>query len=531
MTDLPVTHQEDAKIQAVLIYPSRYKYTDVLPYSHAILWTILHELDIPFNIHALFHEQNINKEIKKMCNSKNNEIWIRWIGTMYETLKDSVRLSFDIKNYSNGRSFTILWWSGVDDVRTRHMILDNNYWIDAINRWHAQPFMKFMQLLKETKDYTRDNLLWIAKISQLLVKWNEDVTIWLFPEIQNMPLVLNYNTQHRDCMTLRLPHYFNCPHNCNFCAYTYVKSNIFEKVLHAVTNKLKWPVTHIISEWPTFTKKIAESLLKITDVISEKQEFTPALSILTDPDQYLPENIETTLQYFENLNVNTIQIWVNTVDGNTAQLVWRKKRGRIKTEEELNKEIDSILHFLENPDVRIMRYKIDILLTPFDTVKTREKIINLYEKILEINKWDKYVSMFLSPLVPYPWTELYEEHKDKIDFWIAWENSLDFYEKLKSYIEYDPTIRKDDIWLPGVEFLKYFCAPFRTSHQLELIGEDQPKWEYLTYLAYKMTHEYIQKNGNISLTDFDIWEQYTSDQWVKEVYSSVLKSFSFNQPT
>jgi len=52
---------------------------------------------------------------------------------------------------------------------------------------------------------------------------------------------------------------------------------------------------------------------------------------------------------------------------------------------------------------KIKDFKIDILLSPFDSQKTIKRIISVAENLLKIQReTDKIINLYLSPLVSYP---------------------------------------------------------------------------------------------------------------------------------
>ena len=106
---------------------------------------------------------------------------------------------------------------------------------------------------------------------------------------------------------------------------------------------------------------------------------------------------------------------------------------------------------------------------------------------------------------------LYLDHQDKISF--------SSYDQLKLGFDYDPDLWKDNIWLPGVDFLKKFSAPFITAH-IENIIDDNIHHEYLKFLAYRISHELLYKE-ELTLEDINILEKYKDDIWVKKIFEAV----------
>ena len=78
-----------------------------------------------------------------------------------------------------------------------------------------------------------------------------------------------------------------------------------------------------------------------------------------------------------------------------------------------------------------------MLLTPFDTPETIEKILSFYQEVFLIGKERNIEApVYLLPLVPYPETKLYERYKDNI--------CLENYKQLAGTSLHDLSIRKFD---------------------------------------------------------------------------------------
>jgi hypothetical protein len=114
---------------------------------------------------------------------------------------------------------------------------------------------------------------------------------------------------------------------------------------------------------------LVESFRKILNTIKDKQGFLPKSHIVMDSKQFQSGNISETVKILEEFNAQSIHVGVNAIDESVAEMIGRKDKGKIRTEQQLQEEIQGILEFAKtNTFVKDM--KLDIILTPFDTLET-----------------------------------------------------------------------------------------------------------------------------------------------------------------
>lgn len=506
-------------LQVVLFHFSNSFEDDYIPYSQMILRTWVEKLWLsllsgPFDKRVLKYTESKESLAKNF--ESDESFQLVWISVDYETIPELIELSKTIKSWKPEWTFIVAWgqWTASEDVRK---YLFDSWYIDAINIWHAQPFFDFLSNAKNTEILSRDSLFENAKL--LLATVSEiSVPEWGFPRLSSLPLMLKYiedkKTKQKKTQ-LRIPHYQNCPNHCDYCAQQKTKNSkeIFDSIIKAIEEpkSKNVQIDYVRFEWPTFEGRIVETSKAILNAIKNNQWFMPSSQITMDSKQFQKENYDNTMSSLEEVNATSIHIWINSVDWNTASEVWRKNNGRVRTEEELQDEILWVLHFVENS--KIDDFKIDMLLSPFDTESSIERIIDFNKKLLQIQKkTGKKIRLFLSPLIPYPWTPLFQRHKDKINF--------TDYSQLKSSSLYDPTLRKDDESLFGSQFLRKFSAPFFTSTSNYLTKKEPFKEEYLQFLALSMTYQYFQWKTTLAEMDI-LYPEYRKDKWVIAIFNAI----------
>ena len=509
--------QED--LQVVLLNFSDSFTDNYVPYSQMILKTWVDEIWIPFLSSSFNRWALKSTEFKKGLSNNfkyDEDFQLVWVSVDYETIPDLIELSKTIKSWKPNWTFIVAWGQWAASKETRKHLLDSWY-IDAINIWHAQSFFDFLKSTKNSEAISRDILF---KNAKWLLATSSESTVpeGEFPELSSFPLLLNY---FKDIKTkkkkiqLRIPHYQNCPNQCDYCAQQKTKSS--NQIFNSIIKTIEEPepnnihIDHVKFEWPTFEGSIVETSKAILNTIKDKQWFMPSSRIVMDSKQFQKKNYDNTVSLLNEVNATEIHLWINSVDWNTALGVGRRNNGRVRTDEELQDEILWVLHFVENSN--ISDFKIDILLSPFDTESTIEKIIDFNKKLLEIQKkTDKKIRLYISPLIPYPWTSLFEWHREKINF--------NDYTQLWSSSLYDPTLRKENDELFGTKFLRRFSAPFFTSGSNYLDKNNRFKGEYLQFLALSMTYQYLQWKTKLEEMDI-LYPEYRKDKWVISVFNSV----------
>ena len=493
-------------LEVILVYPHDLTRNWILPYSHYILSTALKNIGIPSKIYGS-DDKNLHADI--ITPQSRFKIFGLW--SYYESLPDMVDLCNKIKHWNPNSSFVVLWWQWTIDADSRKYALNSG--IDAINIGHAQPFIDFMKKIDESKVRTRAYAFEATK--QLLATLqNPDVKKWKFPYFESFPLLWWKGKEEwgQEYATIHIPHYLNCPNACDFCSqmktsWTQISDGIVQKL-----KKISLPIETLSFEWPTFEWKLVESFRKMMEAVEEKQGYKPNTSIVMDSKQFQEKNYKHTMILLEEFNAKKVHIGINSIDWETASAVGRKNCGKVRTDEELQWEIAGVLKFVK--ETKIKDIKLDMLLTPFDTTTTIEKIIGFYKEILAINKtMEKNAWLYLSPLVPYPGSKLYDTNKDKISF--------TGYRQLGSSRMYDPTLRKYDEKMFGTKFLRYFSAPFITSNNTILTHKDDFRANYLRFLALTMTYQYLQWISKKE--DMDIlYPEYEADIGVNAVFDATV---------
>ncbi len=490
-----------------------------IPYSQQILKTWVIEMwipvfSIPFDRGYLKSAEVRNNLAAWLGADKSFQIFGLWVD--YETVPELIALAETIKLGKPDWTFIIAWWQWTANEETRKYILDSWY-IDAINIGHAQPFFGFLNNVKNSDIISRDILF---KNSKWLLATSSEPIVpeWEFPHLSPFPLlpleVLKDPKTKGKKFQLRIPHYQNCPNQCDYCAQQKTKNSkqIFDNIIKTIEKtEFEKPIDYVKFEWPTFEGSIVKTSKAILNTIQDKQWFMPSSHIVMDSKQFQKKNYNNTVSLLDEVNAMAVHLWINSVDWNTAFEVGRKNSGRVRTEEELQDEILWVLHFVKNS--RILDFKIDILLSPFDAQSTIEKIIEVAKELLQIQKeTNKKITLFLSPLIPYPWTELFTRHREKIDF--------TDYKQLWSSSLYDPTLRKEDDSLFGTQFLRKFSAPFFTSGSNYLTKKDKFREEYLQFLALSMTYQYLQWKTKLDEMDI-LYPEYKKDKWVIAIFNSI----------
>lgn len=490
-----------------------------VPHSQKILKTGVEKIWIPVLSMPFAGRHLKDAEFKKSLAEwlkSDNSFQVFGIWVDYETVPELITLAETIKLGKPDWTFVIAWWQWTASKETRKYLLDSWY-IDAINIGHAQPFFDFINNVKKSDIISRDILF--KSTRWLLATTSEPIVPkWEFPYLSPFPLlpldVLRDPKTKEKIFQLRIPHYQNCPNKCDYCACQETKGSeeIFDNIIETINkSEFKHPINRVKFEWPTFEGSIVKTAKAILNTIKDKQWFMPYSRIVMDSKQFQKKNYDNTVSSLDAVNAESVHIWINSLDWATAYAVWRKNNGRVRTEEELQDEILWVINFVKNS--KIMDFKIDVLLSPFDTQSTIEKIIRVAKELLQIQKdMDKKISLFLSPLIPYPWTPLFERNREKINF-------VD-YKQLGSSILYDPALRKENDSLFGTKFLRKFSAPFLTLWNNYLTKKNKFKQEYLQFLALSMTYQYLQ--WKTTLDEMDItYPEYRKDKWVIAIFNAI----------
>lgn len=495
------------EVEAILIYP--YDGPDTrLPYSHWILSFGLKNLWIPNKAYPFHGWIFYNEELVTTLMRSIGKFKIFLLGTYFETLPDMIELTKRIQQVDPENRFVIMGWQWTTDKDARQYALES--WVDAINIGHASPFFRVMEWIHEEKQLTREILFEKAEWVLATLK-HPNVPKGKFPEFSYFPLMWWPKEDNPWEIVVDIPHYLDCPNNCDFCSQMKTgKTNVVESIIETCS-MIKKDMHYLKFSWPTFEGKLVKSFRDILQSVEKKQWFKPKTGLTLDSKQFQNKNYEETLALLNEFSAISIQLGINAVNGEIAKEVGRNNNGKTRTSEELQEEIDNVLRFVREHNMPSV--KIDMLITPFDTPESIEKIIKLHAETLKIQKeTGKNIWMYLSPLVPYPGTKLYKRHKDKIDF--------RDYSQLGSQWSYDPTIWKYDEKLFWTTFLRYFSAPFMTANATLLTQKDEFRANYLEFLALSMTHQYLQWKKNKE--DMDVlFPEYKDSEMVTAIFNAI----------
>lgn len=492
------------KLEVILVYPAWLR-EERLPYSHAILRAWLKQIWIIPEVYSAYSDRD-------KIQTKMKEKWVfqvRWIGTYYETIPETLLLAKQIyESYPDERVVSI-WWSGVNDLMTRDYIFSQ--WgenVNNINYGQWKPFLDWINKIKKIENFDINELKVLATQSWLCTKENIDVPAWEFPHLERFPLLWSTRTGHpSEDVSLEIPSYFNCYNGCDFCALCNFSSpHIVDDMIKSIKS-FQHSIKEVVFSWPTFEAHLIKSFRKILTVIYEKQWFMPKTHMVMDSKQFQQNNMSKTLELLEEFNTHSVHIGLNTLDEWVAEMVGRKNNWKNRTQHELDDEAAWILKFAKNVDMTCI--DVDMLLTPFDTPDTIKKLIDFYWELLQLcENSENNIHMSISPLVPYPGTELY--------------NSKQEYIKDFSYSKLDD--RNLSVWDEklgfGVKFLNSFRAPSHTALNIQLSDENILRSEYVKFLALSMTYQFFQ--GKKKLKEMDIPIQYKENKIVKIIYDSLI---------
>lgn len=516
---------EDSKsnVHATLIYFSNYasdaQSNIYIPYSQRILYQWVEELEIPVEVLPINPRSLNNAEIREALYDifqSTTDFEIVGISVDYETVQELITLSNIIKSTLPQSSFIVAWWQGTSDIAAREYLL--NAWVDAVNVGHAQPFFDVLSKI-DKKQVISKELLFDYSEWLLATAKQPNVPRWKFPDIYPFPLtpfdVLLDEENKKEYLQLRIPHYQNCPNQCDYCCSEKVteSQHIFDNIVDTIRDQEYINNIDCVKfEWPTFEWKIVDNSIKILKAITDKQGYAPKTKIVMDSNQFQKQNYDKTVQLLQECNAKVVHIGINSVDEVTAHEVGRKYHGKVRSALQLNDEIEWVLHFVKSTEINTI--KVDILLSPFDSPDTIQKILQIGKELLVVQReTGKNIEFFLSPLIPYPWTKFFEKHKNMINF-------VD-YGQFKSSIYFDPSIWKDNDDLFGLTLLKSFSAPFLTSCSIDYTQNDKFKEQYLQFLALSMTYQYIHQ-GKTALKELDIlFPEFQDDPWVQSIFESL----------
>ncbi len=508
-TSQKLARTTEKEIEIILLYPYDANLGEQqIPYSHAVLSYGLSEMWYSpkcYRFDKYKHNDNLINNIREDI----YKFKIFAIGWCFDHLPHIREFVSKLKIIDPEYRFII--WGGqrtIDPQATQYMLSSG---VDAVNPGQAQPFFDAMKNIQHEKHVTRDIVF--NHVKDLLATTQQPNVPWgKFPKFEQFPLMWwKSRDPEKWPNQINIPHYLNCPNNCHFCAQIKVGCpNLIESILRRFDN-VKSKIHTVRFEGPTFEEPLVWSFRQIMKKIEDKQWFTPETEIIMDSKQFQKRHYDETLSLLKEFNAKYVHIGLNAIDHATAVAVGRNNHGKARTEQEIHEEISGILQF--GKESEIPEIKLDMLLTPFDTEETLQKIIDLYKKILCIQKdtW-KNIRMYLAPLVPYPGTALYKRHEDKIDF----HN----YAQLGSQINYDPSIRRYDEKLFGTKFLRKFQAPFMTAHTKILFQDDEAKENYLKFLALSMTFQYLQWKQSLDEMDI-LFPEYKDSQMVKAIFDAV----------
>lgn len=505
-----ITNPVKKELEVILIYPTDIG-EDWVPYAFYIISQRLKELGISYEI---YEDSNIQLKSKTGESDWSFKIF-GWTG-YYEHIPSIIQWNQMLHHDIRQNSFTIVGGQTSIDKDARNYMLE--WWIDAINVGQAGSFFDFLEKLKTSEKVDRATAYQNAKDVLATVECPE-VPEWEFPRLDTFPLKACFvkwdgegKNQNKQVHHIVIPPHEDCPNGCDFCSLMKIRGKEIGDSIANVISMAKKPVPKILFGWPTFEGKSLMSSKKILNAVKDVQHYTPESNIIMDSRQFQEKRYKKAMNELRECNVTWIRLWLDAIDGESAGVIGRKDNGRVRTDEEIQSEKDGILKFLSEENIEI--FGVDMILTPFDTPKTVEKILTFYKEILTIGRERKIdVRMYLLPLIPYPWTVLHERYKEYIN--------IQNYEQLEATFATDLSIRQFDKEPFGLLCEKYYLEGFNFLRSLD---EESPyKIAYLNFLALSTAYQYLQ--GKREFEEIDIWfPEYKDDPVVKSIFEVIKKT-------
>jgi len=516
-----ITTPQKKELEVILLYPGDRFDNEGIPYAHNIISYKLTKMGIKNSIHQ--HGDEILADYMKQDNW-SFRVFART--ACYEYMPGIIGRNHKIHPKVKENSMTVIGGQASIGNDARSYMLEHG--IDAINPAHAQPFFDFLEVLRGSETINRDTALASAK-GLLATKAQFDVPEWKFPKLDRFPLMAywtkwdiekepNANTSQdwdkkgdEKLHHILIPHYENCPNGCDFCSLMKIETNKIGDSIAELISEAKKPIPKIYFRWPTFQGKVEKSFRKILHAVKGIQANTPESNIIMDSKQFQEKYYTNTIKQLKEFNVTGIRLWLDAIDGKSAEAVGRRDHWRIRTDQEIQEEKAGILRFLKETQVGICG--IDMLLTPFDTPETIEKILSFYQEVFLIGKERNIETpVYLLPLIPYPETKLHERYKDNIH--------LEDYRQLAGTSKHDLSIRKFDEEPFGLQCERCFLVGYNMMMKCLQKEYDAFRVSYLNFMSLSIAYQCLQ--GKKTLEEIDILpSEYANDRLIEAIFHAI----------
>ena len=493
--------EKTKNFELILVYQNSMKNFRIglIPYSALFIQAALRQIGIEPKILDINDVERLEAFRR---DTSLPQIWaIGSCSEMYERIRD---ICLSIKNVDPARRFIVLGGPITESELVNAAYLING-WIDAINYGHAQPFISFMAIVASMV-FDLEQYISLAGKQGLAIREKHSVFLGAFPKLEEIPLsIVTVDNSEGKELRLILPSYDTCGNKCKYCTTPCSRMpDLTKKIVQAVKNlviKNEQKITHMYFTNSTFTDKVNKNMREIYKAAGDNKIKT---TLTIGGEVFAPKRYSETMQILREMNVHTATLAVDCVDEQVATAIGRNFEEEVRGQEMLDEEQRGIIRFLnDNHDWILegetMRLQINMILSPFDTPRSIEKIMGFFRKVFFVQQLRSYLDIHfvMFGLIPYPSSDLFKIYTKNIDL-----------KKLILNPKQDLVFYNTKIWrfpeeMYGLSFINKFRILFTAALAVGAEKRSRQVTNYLFIEGLSMTQQYLQGIASFEKMDLD----------------------------